>query len=114
MTPDPDLPCLIVDCTEADQWPCHLGQVSGLVPTPRRIPPGKAPTVLQPSREVAEGEAKRLAREHLGRRFVVFQAVAVGTRVQIPTHVNLRGEVLASRREPAVLPLGEAPDEIPF
>lgn len=110
-----DLPCLVVDCTEVDRWPNRFGEpAAGLVPRPRRIPAGKAPTILQPTREMAEGEAKRLAREHIGRRFVVFQAVAVGTRVEIPTHINLRGETLARRLEPVVLQLGDAPDEIPF
>ena len=111
----PDTPCLILDVTEADQWPGRLGETAlSVVDKPRRIPAGKSPAVLQPSREVAESEAKRLAREHLGRRFMVFEAVAIGTRIEIPTHVNLRGEVLARRLEPTVLLIGDAPDEAPF
>ena len=49
-------PCMVLDVTEHDQWApfrgCH------------RIPEDCRPTVLHPSKEVAEQEALRLASAH--------------------------------------------------
>lgn len=75
------------------------------------IPPGKLSTLLHMSRESAEAEALRLAQAHPGGQFCIFEATQVSVRVPIPTHVNLRGEVLLT--EPVVR-LASVREEVPF
>lgn len=104
-----DLPCVIVELSEAKEWP----QLHSFVRA-KRIPDVRRPVALQPSRQVAEQEARRLAERHPGRRFVVFEPVLVGMTVEVPSHVNLRGEVKLSRRVATVMPIDDGTLEIPF
>jgi hypothetical protein len=67
--------------------------------------------VLQASREVAEREALRLQSAHPYGRFVVFTATAVTVMLDTPTHVNLKGEPLMTRK---VARLADLHDGIPF
>lgn len=106
--------CLILDVTDRDAWQ----QIHAIGEGPQRIPEFRRPTVLQADRATAEKEVQRLAQEHPGRRFVVFQAVAVGTTVEVPTHVTLGGKVVASRHQPTLALLGpearDEEDDLPF
>lgn len=103
-----DIPCVIVEMSDLVGWPGFAHLPSSI----RQIPAHRRPAVLQPNRATAEREATRLARMHPAGRFVIFEAVAVGQRVEIPTHTNLRGDVLIRRSEPAVLELDHT--DIPF
>jgi len=110
-------PCLIVECSEADTWPnLYTGEPprSSTNPGPLRIPENRKPTMLQPDRETAEEEARRLAAAKGGDRvFVVFEAAAAVRMVTIPTHTTLGGKTTGERRVAQVLDLGED-DGIPF
>ncbi len=64
-------PCLILEWSEAYAWPNLIGTV-------KRIPEPRKPAMLQPDRDTAEAEAKRLAAAHPGRKFAVFEACVVG------------------------------------
>lgn len=104
-----DQPCLIVECSEADQWPgLHMADLST---GPRRIPAERRPVALHPDRHTAEREAKRLAEARPGCRFVIFEAVAVGFSHKVPTHITLAGKVFGERLMPIVADLG---DGVPF
>ena len=113
--PDPT-PCLILECSEVDTWPSLF---TGEPPRPGfsgpvRIPSGRHPAILQPSLEVAEEEAKRLASaKGSGKVFVIFQAVAAARLVTVPTHTTLGGQLTGERLVAKVLDLGED-DGIPF
>src|SRR3569833_1368495 len=97
---------LIVDVCEADQWePRHGARV---------IPSVRRPSMLQPSRAVAEQEAMRLARTHPDRRFVVFEAVAAGITTGVPSHVTLAGKVFAERSVATLVTITDPDDEVPF
>lgn len=106
--------CLILDVTDRDTWP----QIHATGEGPQRIPEVRRPTVLQLDRETAEKEALRLAQEHPGRRFVVFQAMAAGTTVEVPTHMTLGVKVVACRHQPTIVQLGpearDEEDDLPF
>lgn len=104
-----DLPHLILEISEAEQWPSLFPYVRA-----KRIPDVRRPVALQPSRAVAEQEAKRLAERHPGKRFAVFAPVLVGMTVEVPTHVNFRGEIKLSRRQAAVVGVDDGEAEIPF
>ncbi|MCU7371581.1 hypothetical protein PEC18_12160 [Paucibacter sp. O1-1] len=96
-------PCLIVDVTDVDQWSVapHGGKV---------IPVGKRPTVLVPSRALAETEAKRLAGTSPRRRFAIFEACLLATTVKVPTHITVGGAVVADREAPHLVEIdGHAP-----
>ncbi len=95
---------LILDIAESDNW------TSGPY-TLHRIPPEKRPTVLQCSRQVAEQEALRLQGLHPLGRFVVFEAVKVTVSIDAPTHVNINGKVMETRR---IARLAEVHDGVPF
>lgn len=95
---------LIVDMAESDTWAPHYGS--------RVIAPNKRPTVLQPSRLIAEEEAKRLQRAHPDGMFVVFEAVLVSRSATVPTHVTLAGKVVSERRVAVVAEITD--DDIPF
>lgn len=104
-----DLPHLILEISEAEQWPSLFPYVRA-----KRIPDVRRPVALQPSRAVAEQEAKRLAERHPGKRFAVFAPVLVGMTVEVPTHVNFRGEIKLSRRQAVVVGVDDGEAEIPF
>lgn len=97
---------LLLETSEAEQWAPHYGS--------RVIPPERRPTVAQPSREVAEREALRLAERHPGRRFVVFEAVCAGITTKVPTHITIKGDVVASRTTAAIVDVGDPDDDLPF
>lgn len=99
--------CVIIEMKDSAGWPDAFGGFTA-IPAPRR------PTALQTDRKAAEREARRLASLHPGRRFVIFEAVAVGMQVSVPTHVSLEGKTLISGTTPAVMSLGDADDQIPF
>ena len=97
-------PCLILDIATAEYWePVH-----GC----RRIPPSGQPTILHPSREVAESEALRLAGANPGRRFAVFELATAATTIQVPTHVSITGKVLRDRPMAQLMEVNTP--EIPF
>jgi hypothetical protein len=96
-------PCLIVDVTGVDDWTSVRGRPV--------MPLDKRPTVLQPSRSAAELEAKRLAGEHPGHRFAVFEACIVSTTVTVPSHITLGGRVVAERQVPHLI---EIDGYVPF
>ncbi len=104
-----DVPHLILEISEAEEWP----QLHSFVRA-KRIPEVRRPVALQPSRKIAEAEALRLAERHPGKRFAVFAPVLVGMTVEVPTHVNFRGEIKLSRRQAAVVGVDDGEAEIPF
>ncbi len=97
-------PCLILDVTDIEQWTGHHG--GG-----HKLPMGGLCTVLQPSREVAEREALRLANRFPERRFAIFEATQLAASVQVPSHVTLGGHVFQHRRVAHLVSLG---DGVPF
>ncbi len=104
---------VIIELDDAHNWSPAPGHgVLG----PQVIPLNRRPTVLQPSREVAEAECKRLIEQHPGRRFVVFAPVCAGITVKVPTHTTLSGKVVAERGVPTVVQYREeeVDDGIPF
>ncbi len=98
--------CVIIEMEGAHDWPETFAFTI--------IPADKRPTALQPNREAADQEAKRLAERNPCRRFVVLEAVAVGMQISIPTHVSIEGKTLISGTIPALMALGDADDKIPF
>lgn len=100
---------LILELSESGDWPPRLGA--------RHIPERRRPTMLQPSREVAEQEALRLARMHPGSRFVVFAPVMQGVTVKVPTHVTLAGKTMVERDQALLVAIKEpeeVDDDLPF
>lgn len=108
-------PCLILEWTDAADWPNPwTGEpVNSMQRQPVTIPVLRRPTVLQPDRETAEAEAKRLARAHPDRLFAVFEAAAVAKVVSVPSHITVAGEVFAQRTSAVLLDLDNEA-EIPF
>lgn len=96
--------CVIIAVDRPGQWRSAPG--GG-----KHIPPNKVCTVLQPSREVAEREALRLAKEYPGAAFVVLEAVTIARHQRVPTHVSLSGKVVADA--PGSV-LAAVSDEVPF
>ena len=110
-------PCLIVECSQAEAWPALATgeplRVAGAGPV--RIPQDRRAAVLQPDRDTAEREAKRLAdRAGPGRIFVIFEAVAAARLVAVHSHTTLGGKLTGEQLLPRVLDLGEDGGDIPF
>lgn len=101
------MPCLVLDATSFEEWDMHHTGGSS-------IPPGKNPTVMHMSREVAEAEAKRLAARNPGRGFLVLEARVVAATVKVPTHMTLGGKVVAEHAVPMLIDLADDPDALPF
>ena len=97
-------PCLILELANSASWQPRHGC--------RVIPPSGQPTILHPSREIAEAEALKLIAAHPGRRFVIFEAALAAITVEVPTHITLGGTVVAKRDMPALVNFGE--DDLPF
>ena len=99
-------PCMVLDVTDHDQWApfrgCH------------RIPEDCRPTVLHPSREVAEQEALRLASAYPERMFAILEVVTATRTVKVPTHVTLGGQVFADRNLARLMQVGDGRDDFPF
>ncbi len=95
---------LVLNISTIDEWPERHG-------SHKAIPATKQPTVLHTTRTSAEGEALRLSRTTSG-HFVVFEAVAMAMRVDVPTHVGLSGRVFMSQSEARIARLDA--DDIPF
>lgn len=112
------MPCLIVECSDAETWPSlFTGEPPRFGTTgPVRIPSGRQPAILQPDRETAEREAMRLAQtKGAGKVFVIFEAVAAARMVTIHSHITLGGKLTGEQLLPRVLELGEDdPNWIPF
>lgn len=108
-------PCLILEWSDAADWrnPWTHEPVNGLQRAPVTIPMERRPTVLQPDRETAEAEARRLAKAHPGKLFAVFEATAVAKIVSVPSHITVAGEVFANRTSAVLLDLDNEA-EIPF
>lgn len=98
-------PCIIIEISDIDTWPVAHG--GG-----RRLPEDNRPTVLQPDRDTAEKEAKRLARLSPNKRFCILEAQVVATTIEIPSHVTVSGEVWSTRREAVIVTMAE--NEVPF
>jgi len=108
-------PCLILEWSAAGDWPRLYANGDGLERWPLRIPADARPTVLQPDRASAEAEARRLAELHHGKCFAVFEAQAVATAVELPTHVTVSGCVWASRMVGTLIDIDDPDsDDIPF
>lgn len=109
-------PCMIVEVSDANDWgaafPPDRGAVQVFGLRPVAIPNERRPSVLQPNRQVAEEEAKRLAERHPGRRFMVFEARSAGVAVDVPSHTTVSGKVFLSRKMAVVVDLDD--DEVPF
>lgn len=97
-------PCLVLEVSTVDSWEPFRGC--------RRLPLEGRPTVLHPSREVAQQEALRLSAAHPGRVFAVFEAATAARSVKVPTHITLGGKVVAERFMPSLVELGEF--DLPF
>lgn len=93
--------CLIVDVTDLDDYPDHFGGGHCL-------PLRWRPTVVQAGRATADREALRLAKAHPDRRFFVFEAVAAGLTIKVPTHVSISGRVLVEGSTAALVQIGES------
>ena len=99
-------PCMVLDVAEHTDWAPFLGC--------RRIPEDCRPTVLHPSREVAEQEALRLASAHPERLFAILEVVSATRTVKVPTHITLGGQVFAERNLARLMQVGDGPDDVPF
>jgi len=97
---------VVIELSDAPDWQPRHGA--------RMIPSDRRPTMLQPSRIIAEQEALRLARELPGRKFVVFEAVATSVEAEIPTHITLGGEVVQKRRQVGIAQLEDPDSDLPF
>jgi hypothetical protein len=108
-------PCLILEWTDAAGWnnPWTGEPVASLQRQPVTIPVLRRPTVLQPDRETAETEAKRLASAHPDKLFAVFEATAVAKTVWVPSHITVAGQVFAQRTSAVLLDLDNEA-QIPF
>lgn len=101
------VPCVVVDVTDFDTM--TAAPVGGGVQLGK-----KSPTVLQPSRDVAEREALRLAARNPGRHFLVLEACIVARAVKVPTHITLGGKVVAESLRPSLIALADDPNALPF
>lgn len=99
--------CLIIETSDSENWPSTWFS-SRL----RELPSNRRPTILQPDRKTADAEAMRLARQHPGKVFAVFEARAVARCVEVPQHVTLGGEVVGRSMMPVLSDID--PSERPF
>lgn len=99
-------PCVVIDVLDHGHWAPFLGC--------RRVPEDCRPTVLHPSREVAEQEALRLATAHPERMFAIFEVVSATRTVKVPTHITLGGRVFAERNLARLMQVGDGRDDVPF
>ena len=100
-------PCLILEVSDHEQWAPFRGC--------RKLPLTRQPTVLHPSREVAEQEAIRLSLAHPECMFAVLEVVSAARSVKVPTHVTVGGKVFAERLLPRLMLVGDdASSDIPF
>lgn len=107
-------PCLILEWSDAGTWVNPwTHEPPRLERAPVVIPPDHRPTVLQPNREVAEAEAKRLALAHPGKQFAILEAKAVAITSRVPSYVTVGGQVFAQRTAVVLLDL-EHEAQIPF
>lgn len=99
--------CVIIEVEGAGDWPAtpHGGEIV-------RIPVDRRPSVLQPDRPTADAEAVRLAAAFPGRRYVVFEAVAAGVTIKVPTHITLGGHVVSERNGAKLVAIVD--DKVPF
>jgi hypothetical protein len=108
-------PCLILEWSESHEWAGLFTGVAGggvRQPEPLRIPQERRPVMLQPDRKTAEEEAKRLAMAHPGKRFAIFEAQVESRRVEIASHVTVKGEVWMTRPAAALCEIDDG--QIPF
>lgn len=98
-------PCLILEWSDSANW-------ASLVATTRRIPEGAQPKMLQPDRATAEAEAERLALRFPTKRFAVFEAAVEARVTTVPSHINLQGEVWASRQVAVLVDIDD--EQVPF
>ena len=98
-------PCVIIEISDIDQW--HSAHGGG-----KKLPADGRPTVLQPDREIAEAEAKRLAKYHPEKRFCVLEAKVVAQAIDVPSHITVSGKVWNTRREALLLEVDDT--ELPF
>lgn len=114
MTEDPT-PCLIVECSDVENWPSLFTRepVRPGHSGPVRMPDARRPAILQPDLPTAEAEAKRLALAHPDGRFVIFKAAAAAVTSEVPTHTTVSGKPWGARRVAVLLDIGED-DGIPF
>lgn len=89
--------CVILHVTDAHEW--DTGVLFGPL---KKIPERERSAVLQPSRQVAEIEAARLARK-TGGVFAVLEVVGVVRMEAKPSHVTVGGEVAATSQAPTWL-----------
>lgn len=102
---DANTPCVVIEVTHCNHW------AAGPAFKCRRIPADTRPTVLHPNRKVAETEALRLAGQHRGRCFAVFEAASMAMSVELPASVNIHGQTLILRQVPNLIDIG---DKVPF
>jgi len=98
-------PCIIIEISDIDAWPLAHG--GG-----KRLPEDNRPTVLQPDRDTAEKEAKRLARISPNKRFCILEAQVVATTIEVPSHITVSGNVWNTRREAVLVEINDG--EVPF
>jgi hypothetical protein len=103
---------VIIELSDAHNWSSHFA--GGAI-----IPERRRPAVLQASRDAAEREAQRLADMRPDGKFVVFEAVAAGYTVKVPTHTTLAGKVFREASKAVLVQLGPEPaeeldDDLPF
>ena len=97
-------PCLILDVTLIANWPQRHGG--------HQIPDVRRPSLLQPSREIAEAEALRLNKSNPGHHFVVFESISMARTIKVPTHVSISGQVLFEGNLPQLVAIDDG--DIPF
>jgi hypothetical protein len=98
-------PCVIIEISDIEQW-------AGAFGGGKKLPMDGRPTILQPDRETAEAEAKRLAKLHFGKHFCVLEAQVVAKAIDLPSHITVSGNVWNTRREAVLLTVDD--EEVPF
>lgn len=85
--------CMLINLADADDWTTYVADGHSCVPKQR------IPTVLHASRELADLEAVRLARE-LGAPIGVLELVDVVDVLPKPAHVTAGGSAAATEQIP--------------